>query len=64
MTSTCRRHGAGPSLRRLTGEQALTIAGLVALVVLTLVFDLDVGLVANTIAVVLGLFAWQTQRGR
>ena len=29
---------------------------------MTLVFDLDVGLVAITIAVVLGLFAWQTQR--
>jgi hypothetical protein len=50
------------SLRRLTGQQALTIAGLVALVVLTLGFNLDVGLVAITIAVVLGLFAWQTQR--
>lgn len=62
VASTCHRHGADTSLRRLTGEQALTIAGLVALVVLTLVFDLDVGLVANTIAVVLGLFAWQTQR--
>src|SRR3712207_5996712 len=54
--------GADTSLRRLTWEQALTVAGLVALVVLTLVFDLDVGLVAITIAVVLGLFAWQTQR--
>ena len=53
---------ADTSLRRITWEQALTIAGLVALVVLTLVFDLDVGLVAITIAVVLGLFAWQTQR--
>lgn len=53
---------ADEGLRRLTGQQALTIAGLVALVVLTLVFDLDVGLVAITIAVVLGLFAWQTQR--
>ena len=62
MASTCHRHGADTSLRRLTGEQALTIAGLVTLVVLTLVFDLDVGLVANTTAVVLGLFAWQTQR--
>jgi di/tricarboxylate transporter len=62
VASTCHRHGADTSLRRLTGEQALTIAGLVTLVVLTLVFDLDVGLVANTIAVVLGLFAWQTQR--
>jgi di/tricarboxylate transporter len=54
--------GADTSLRRLTWEQGLTIAGLVALVVLTLVFNLDVGLVAITIAVVLGLFAWQTQR--
>jgi Na+/H+ antiporter NhaD/arsenite permease-like protein len=53
--------GADTSLRRITWEQALTIAGLVALVVLTLVFNLDVGLVAITIAVVLGLFAWQTQ---
>src|SRR5918998_28164 len=53
---------ADEGLRRLTGQQALTIAGLVALVVLTLVFNLDVGLVAITIAVVLGLFAWQTQR--
>ncbi len=53
---------ADEGLGRLTREQALTIAGLVALVVLTLVFDLDVGLVAITIAVVLGLFAWQTQR--
>jgi di/tricarboxylate transporter len=52
---------ADTSLRRITWEQALTIAGLVALVVLTLVFNLDVGLVAITIAVVLGLFAWQRQ---
>jgi di/tricarboxylate transporter len=52
---------ADTSLRRITWEQALTIAGLVALVILTLVFNLDVGLVAITIAVVLGLFAWQRQ---
>ena len=52
---------ADTSLRRITWEQALTITGLVALVVLTLVFNLDVGLVAITIAVVLGLFAWQRQ---
>ncbi|WP_086829619.1 SLC13 family permease [Allokutzneria sp. NRRL B-24872] len=41
----------------ITFHQVLTLLGLVTLVVLTLVFDLNVGLVAITIAVVLGVAA-------
>ncbi|MFB9906888.1 SLC13 family permease [Allokutzneria oryzae] len=39
----------------ITVHQVLTLLGLVTLVVLTLVFDLNVGLVAITVAVVLGV---------
>jgi di/tricarboxylate transporter len=46
-----------PPLERLTPHQALTIAGLVALVAITLIFDVDVGLVAISVAVVLTLMA-------
>ncbi|GAA4020232.1 SLC13 family permease [Allokutzneria multivorans] len=41
----------------ITFHQVLTLLGLVTLVVLTLAFDLNVGLVAITIAVVLGVAA-------
>jgi di/tricarboxylate transporter len=43
-------------------ERVLTLVGLVALTVLTLVFDLDVGLVAITTAVLLGLLSPGTHR--
>jgi hypothetical protein len=44
-------------LARPTAHQALTLVGIVALVAITLIFDLDVGLVALSVAAVLGLFA-------
>jgi di/tricarboxylate transporter len=49
-----------PAAERLTlptPYQALTLLGLVALVVCTLAFDLDVGFVAVTVAVALALFS-------
>jgi di/tricarboxylate transporter len=51
---------AAPAAARLTlptPYQALTLLGLVALVVCTLAFDLDVGFVAITVAVALALFS-------
>ncbi|MGO1052667.1 SLC13 family permease [Crossiella sp. CA198] len=42
---------------RLNRDRVLTLAGLVVLVALTLAFNLDVGLVAITIAVLLGLLS-------
>jgi Na+/H+ antiporter NhaD/arsenite permease-like protein len=54
-----------PAVERLTlptRYQALTLLGLVALVVCTLAFDLDVGFVAVTVAVVLALFSQQTAK--
>ncbi|SDM47720.1 SLC13 family permease [Allokutzneria albata] len=50
---------AGPR-ERITFHQVLTLLGLTTLVVLTLVFDLNVGLVAITIAVVLGVASPKT----
>jgi di/tricarboxylate transporter len=47
----------------VTFEQVLTLIGLVALAVLALVFDLDIGFVAITVAVVLALFSAQKQKG-
>jgi di/tricarboxylate transporter len=54
-----------PALDRLTlptRYQALTLLGLVALVVCTLAFDLDVGFVAVTVAVALALFSQQAAK--
>ena len=48
---------------RLTWHQALTVAGILALCVLALFFDLDVGLVAVTVAVVLSLASPKANRG-
>ncbi|GAA2827841.1 SLC13 family permease [Crossiella cryophila] len=47
---------------RLNRDRVLTLAGLVVLVGLTLAFNLDVGLVAITIAVVLGLLSPQIHK--
>jgi Na+/H+ antiporter NhaD/arsenite permease-like protein len=52
-----------PVSNRLTWHQALTVIGIVGLCVAALVFDLDVGLVAVTVAVVLALAAPKAQKG-
>jgi di/tricarboxylate transporter len=44
-------------------EQVLTLVGLVAVAVLALAFDLDIGFVAITVAVVLALFSAQRHKG-
>jgi Na+/H+ antiporter NhaD/arsenite permease-like protein len=44
-------------------EQILTLGGLVVVAVLALVFDLDIGFVAITVAVVLALFSAQQHKG-
>jgi di/tricarboxylate transporter len=49
-------------LERLTPHQALTLIGLAVLVSVTLIFDLDVGLVAIAVAVVLTLMAPKLQK--
>ena len=54
-------HPEGP--QRITFEQVLTLVGLVVLAVLALVFDLDIGFVAITVAVVLALFSAQRHKG-
>lgn len=48
---------------RVTVEQILTLVGLVVLVVLALVFDLDIGFVSITIATVLALFSAARHKG-
>ncbi len=53
---------ADSRMERLTPHQLLTLAGLVVLVAVTLIFDLDVGLVAISVAVVLTLTAPQLQK--
>ena len=56
---------AAPAAERLTAPtpyQALTLLGLVALVVCTLAFDLDVGFVAVTVAVTLAMFSQATAK--
>ena len=72
-----RGHGAGtgpgvggegdddvlPHTPRVTLEQVLTLVGLVAVAVLALAFDLDIGLVSITAAVVLALFSAQRHKG-
>ena len=47
----------------VTFEQILTLIGLVVLAVLALVFKLDIGFVAITVAVVLALFSAQRHKG-
>ena len=54
--------GGGPR-PRVTVEQVVTLAGLVTLAVLALAFDLDIGFVAITIAVVLALFSAARHKG-
>jgi di/tricarboxylate transporter len=49
--------GPAAPLARPTAHQALTLVGIVALVAITLIFDLDVGLIAISVAAVLGVFA-------
>jgi Na+/H+ antiporter NhaD/arsenite permease-like protein len=51
-----------PEQPKLNLERVLTLIGLVALTVLTLVFDLDVGLVAITLAVLLSLVSRASRR--
>ena len=46
-----------PPLEKLTAHQIMTLIGLVALVAITLIFEVDVGLVAISVAVVLTLAA-------
>jgi di/tricarboxylate transporter len=48
---------------RVTAEQVLTLVGLVTLAVSALAFDLDIGFVAITIAVVLALFSAARHKG-
>jgi di/tricarboxylate transporter len=47
----------------VTVEQILTLVGLVTVAVLALAFDLDIGFVAITVAVVLALLSAQRQKG-
>lgn len=49
--------------QKVTVEQILTLIGLVVVAVLALVFDLDIGFVAISVAVVLALFSAQKQKG-
>ncbi|SDO39245.1 transporter, UIT1 family (TC 9.B.48) [Klenkia soli] len=48
---------------KVTFEQVLTLLGLVVLVLLALVFDLDIGFVSITIATVLALFSAARHKG-
>ena len=49
--------------QKVTVEQILTLIGLAVVAVLALVFDLDIGFVAITVAVVLALFSAEKQKG-
>lgn len=49
--------------QEVTVDQVLTLVGLVAVAVLALVFDLDIGFVAITVATVLALFAAARHKG-
>ena len=53
---------ADAPIARLTPHQALTLVGLVVLVAVTLIFDLDVGLIAISVAVVLTVTAPSLQK--
>jgi di/tricarboxylate transporter len=75
--TTVRGHGAAPgpavgggdgephpdAPQKVTVEQILTLIGLVVLAVLALGFDLDIGFVSISVAVVLALFSAQKQKG-
>jgi Na+/H+ antiporter NhaD/arsenite permease-like protein len=49
--------------QKVTVDQILTLVGLVVVAVLALVFDLDIGFVAITVAVVLALLSAEKQKG-
>jgi Na+/H+ antiporter NhaD/arsenite permease-like protein len=49
--------------QKVTVEQVLTLIGLAVVALLALVFDLDIGFVAITVAVVLALFSAEKQKG-
>ncbi len=49
--------------KKVTVDQVLTLIGLAAVAVLALGFDLDIGFVAITVAVVLALFSAERQKG-
>lgn len=49
--------------QKVTLDQVLTLVGLVAVAVLALVFDLDIGFVSITVATVLALFAAARHKG-
>jgi di/tricarboxylate transporter len=49
--------------QKVTVDQILTLVGLVVVALLALVFDLDIGFVAITVAVVLALFSAQKHKG-
>jgi Na+/H+ antiporter NhaD/arsenite permease-like protein len=49
--------------QKVTFEQMLTLLGLAVLAVLALVFDLDIGFVSISVAVVLALFSAQKHKG-
>ena len=76
--TTVRGHGAAPGPgvggggdedghpdvpRPVSFEQILTLVGLAVVAVLALAFDLDIGFVAITVAVVLALFSAQRHKG-
>jgi Na+/H+ antiporter NhaD/arsenite permease-like protein len=75
--TTVRGHGAAPgpavgggdgephpdAPQKVTFEQILTLIGLVVLAVLALGFDLDIGFVSISVAVVLAMFSAQKQKG-
>ncbi len=58
-------HGEPPAEqpKKVTVDQVLTLIGLAAVAVLALGFDLDIGFVAITVAVVLALFSAERQKG-
>ena len=53
---------ASPEVLRLTRDRVLTLLGLLALVLCTLVFELDAGLVAMTVAMVLTIVSPKVAR--
>jgi di/tricarboxylate transporter len=75
--ATVRGHGAGtgpgvggegdddvlPHTPKVTLDQVLTLVGLLTVAVLALAFDLDIGLVSITVAVVLAMFSAQHHKG-
>ncbi|HEX2175688.1 MAG TPA: SLC13 family permease [Nocardioidaceae bacterium] len=61
-TATATEAPAAPTTLKPTPYQLLTLVGLLGLGVATLVFELDVGLVALTVALVLALVSPQSQK--